>query len=143
VSNDAHAGWDHDGTATIEVAARDTRTALEAGLRAVLTLAVGTNGTTTESTGAAPIRGECDDLAGLFGELIEDLLVQIGFYGEGLSDVTIDGMLRGDRGGYRAWGYASGRLEPATGSEPPRLLEFPTALQDDAGQVTLRAKFRR
>jgi hypothetical protein len=129
--------------ATIEVAGSEAQEVLETGLCAVLTLAVGAGRQTTEATGAAPIGAEGDDLARLFGGLIEDLLAQVAFYGAGLHDVTIDGVLQRERGGYRAWGYAIGRLDPPAGSAPPRLVGDPIALDDDTGQIRLRATFRR
>ena len=81
---------------------------------------------------SAPIRGEGDDLGSLFADLIEDLLGQIEFFGDGLHDVALDGVLRREDGGYVGWGYASGTLEAASPGRVPRLLGSPTASEGAA-----------
>ena len=115
--------WSPAGIATLHAVGRDVRSALEAGLRAVLALALAPPHTPPDTGRSAPIRGEGDHLASLFADLIEDLLGQIELFGDGLHDITLDGVLRRKDGGYVAWGYASGTLEAAhwTGSAPSRL----------------------
>ena len=67
-----------------------------------------------------------DDLGSLFADLVQDLLGQIEFFGGGLHDVAVDGVLRREDGGYIGWGYASGTLEAASRAMS-RLLGTPTA----------------
>jgi hypothetical protein len=92
---------------------------------------------------SAPIRGEGDDLASLFTDLVEDLLGQIEFYGDGLHDVVLDGVLRRDDGGYVSWGYASGALEAVSPVVVPRLFGMPTASEGTAAGVVLHASLQR
>jgi hypothetical protein len=135
--------WSEAGIATLYAAGRDARSALEAGLRAVLALALAPPRTPLDTGRSAPIRGEGDDLASLFGDLIEDLLGQIEHFGDGLHDVVLDGLLRREDGGYVAWGYASGTLEAASPGAGPRLLGTPTASEGTAPGVILHATLRR
>ena len=79
----------------------------------------------------------------LFADLIEDLLAQIEFFGCGLHDVALDGVLRRDDGGYVGWGYASGSLEAASPDEVPRLLGVPTVNEDASQGVVLQATLQR
>jgi hypothetical protein len=135
--------WSPEGIAAIHAVGRDMRSALEAGLRAVLALAVAPAPTPLDTGRSAPIRGEGDDLGSLFADLIEDLLEQIEFFGGGLHDVTVDGVLRREDGGYISWGYASATLEAASPGEVPRLLGIPTASEDAALGVVLHATLQR
>ena len=54
--------WTAEGTATLHAAGGDMRSALEAGLRAVLALAAAPSHTPLDTGRSAPIRGEGDDL---------------------------------------------------------------------------------
>ena len=135
--------WSPAGIATLHAAGRDIRSALEAGLRAVLALAVAPAPTPLDTGRSAPIRGEGDDLGSLFADLVEDLLGQIEFFGGGLHDVALDGVLRREDGGYVAWGYASGTLEAASPGEVPRLLGTPMASEGATQGVVLHATLQR
>ena len=134
--------WDRDGIAALEANGTDARSALESGLRAVLTLAVERVLATDGATRSAPIQGEGDDLAGLFADMAEDLLAQIEDFGSGLHDVVVDGVLSREGGGYIGWGYASGTLEPASRSTVPRLLSVPTVVETGT-RVAIRAHLHR
>ena len=131
--------WSPAGIATLQAAGPDVRSALEAGLRAVLALAVAPASTPLDTGRSAPIHGEGDDLGSLFADLVEDLLEQIEFFGGGLHDVTVDGVLRREDGGYVGWGHASGTLEAAPPAVSPRLLGTPTASEGAAPGVVLHA----
>jgi hypothetical protein len=135
--------WGPDGTATLHAVGRDIRSSLEMGLRAVLVLTVAPASIPHPTGRSAPIRGEGDDLGSLFADLAEDLLGQIEFFGAGLHDVAIDGVLRREDGGYVAWGYASGTLEAMPPGEVPRLLGMPDASQGATAGVILHATLRR
>jgi hypothetical protein len=135
--------WGPDGTATLHAVGRDIRSSLEMGLRAVLVLTVAPASIPQTTGRSAPIRGEGDDLGSLFADLVEDLLGQIEFFGAGLHDVVIDGVLRRQDGGYVAWGYASGTLEAMPPGEVPRLLSMPEASQGATAGVILDATLRR
>jgi hypothetical protein len=135
--------WSPAGIATLRAVGHDKRSALEAGLRAVLTLAVSPTQAPLDSGRSAPIHGEGDDLASLFADLVEDLLGQIEFFGGGLHDVAVDGVLRREDGGYVGWGYALGTLEAASPGAVPRLLDTPTVNEDTAHGVVLHATLRR
>src|SRR3954452_12151385 len=86
--------WDHGGIAALEATGTEARTALEAGLRGVLGLALGPLPGSTTSGRSAPIRGEGNDLADLFADMADDLLAQVEYFGNGLHDVVVDGVLR-------------------------------------------------
>ena len=135
--------WSAAGTATLHAVGRDIRSSLEMGLRAVLVLAVAQVSTPLHTGRSAPIRGEGNDLASLFADLVDDLLGQIEFFGAGLHDVVIDGVLRREDGGYIAWGYASGTLEAASPGEVPRLLGAPMVSDDASQGVVLQAILQR
>ena len=135
--------WSSAGIATLHAAGHDPRSALEAGLHAVLALAVEPVPTSLDTGRSAPIRGEGDDLASLFADLVEDLLGQIEFFRGGLHDVAVDGVLRREDGGYVGWGYASGTLEAASSGEVPRLLGAPATSDDGSQGITLRATLQR
>lgn len=134
--------WDEAGLAMLEATGSNARSALAAGLRAVLTLAVAPPLAPTSADRSAPIRGEGDDTASLFADMAEDLLGQIEFFGSGLQDVSVDGVLRREGGGYVGWGYASGTLDLASPARPPVLLDMPT-IDEGGGQVIIRARLRR
>jgi hypothetical protein len=135
--------WSPAGIAALHAAGPDVRSSLEAGLRAVLALALPPPHTPLDTGRSTPVRGEGDGLASLFADLIEDLLGQIELFGDGLHDITLDGvLLRGD-GGYVAWGYASGTLEATSLAVVPRLLGTPTASEGTAPGVVLNATLGR
>ena len=135
--------WSPAGTATLHATGHDLRSALESGLRAVLALTIAPPGIPLDTGRSAPIQGEGDDLASLFADLVEDLLGQIEFFGGGLRDIALDGVLRREDGGYVGWGYASGTLEEASVGAVPRLLGTPTATAGADGGVVLRASLQR
>ena len=134
--------WDHHGIAALEATGADARSALESALRAVLTLAVGPVLGTSDAARSAPIHGEGDDLAELFVTMAEDLLGQVEYFGSGLDDVAVDGVLRAESGGYVGWGYATGSLEAGSPSTAPRLLSVPT-VNDEGSRVVIRARLHR
>jgi hypothetical protein len=135
--------WSPEGIATLHAVGHDKRSALEVGLRAVLALTVTPAAAPVDTGRSAPIRGEGDDLGSLFADLVEDLLGQIEFFGAGLHEVTVDGVLRRDDGGYVGWGYASGSLEATSPGEIPRLLGAPTANEDATQGIVLHAALQR
>jgi hypothetical protein len=135
-------GWDRHGIAALEATGANARSALESGLRAVLTLANSPVLATGESTRSAPIHGEGDDLAELFVDMAEDLLGQIEHFGSGLDDVVVDGVVRKEKGGYSGWGYATGTLEVAPPGDVPRLLSVPTVIEEGV-RVIIHARLHR
>ena len=135
--------WSPAGIATLHAAGRDLRSALEAGLRAVLALTVTMPQVPLDTARSAPIHGEGDELGSLFADLAEDLLGQIEFFGSGLHDVMLDGVLRREDGGYVAWGHAFGTLEAAPPGEVPRLVGTPSASEEGPQGVILRATLQR
>jgi hypothetical protein len=135
--------WNPDGIATLHAAGRDMRSALEAGLRAVLALAAAPPHTPLDTGRSAPIRGEGDDLGSLFADLIQDLLGQIEFFGDSLQDIVVDGVLRREDGGYIGWGYASGTLDAGTPVVAPRLHGTPTASASATQGIVLHAALHR
>jgi hypothetical protein len=135
--------WSPAGIATLNATGRDMRSALEAGLRAVLALAVAPAPTSLDTGRSAPIRGEGDDLRNLLADLIQDLLGQIEFFGGGLHNVALDGVLRREDGGYIGWGYASGTLEPMPPIAVPRLLDTHIVSEGATQGVVLHATLHR
>lgn len=134
--------WSSTGVATLHAVGHDRRSAVEAGLRAVLALTVAPRQVPLDTGRSTPLRGEGHDLESLFADLVEDLLEQIAFFGGGLHDVTVDGVLRREDGGYVGWGHASGTLDAAPPVVMPRLLGTPTA-SDAAPGVVLHASLHR
>ena len=150
--HDAHGGnarftttaWDTEGLATLEAAGSDVRSALEAGLRAVMRIAAGAE---TESAGSAtdrsvPFQGQGDDLAELFLDLIEDFLDQMAFSPYGCHHVTVDGVLPRDGGGYVAWGYVTESSAPPPKADAPYLKWMPTVERTMDG-IVFRATLAR
>ena len=135
--------WNEDGEATIEAAGGDLRSVLEGGLRAALLLALGPTSAPAASGRSAPVRGEGEDAAALFVDLLQDLLEQIAEFGGGLDDVTMHGVLRREGGGYVGWGYVTGTLDPAPVGVAPRLAGWPTISENDRDGVVLRASLIR
>ncbi len=137
-------GWGADGIASLEVSGSDRRTVLEAALRAILALAGASSLEPQESQDvrSAPIRGEGDDLALLFADLVDDLLDQADYFGAGLQYATLDGLVRRDDGGFVAWGYISGTpMENHLRSI--HLNEMPLVTEDESTRIFIRASFRR
>jgi hypothetical protein len=135
--------WNRAGIATLHATGRDIPSVLEAGLRAVLALAVGQPEAPIDTGRSAPINGEGDDLESLFGDLAEDLLSQIEFFGAGLHEVVLDGVLRREHGGYVGWGYTSGTLDAVPQVLVPRLLDRPAVSQDAESGIVLTAILQR
>jgi hypothetical protein len=135
--------WDRGGIATLHATGRDIPSVLEAGLRAVLALAVAPPQTPIDTGRSTPISGQGEDLESLFGDLVEDLLSQIEFFGDGLHDVVLDGALRRENGGYVAWGHASGTLDAAREVVIPRLVGRPTVSQGAEPGIVLTASLQR
>lgn len=129
----------------LEASGGDQWQALESALQATLAVAgfASTEAMPGDEVRSAPIRGEGDDLPALIADTIEDLLGQIEFFGSGLRDVTLDGFLRRDHGGYIAWGYASGAPRPASGWGALHLHGKPTVNEDDPEHVVIQASFIR
>ena len=111
--------WDAGSGAELRASGSDVRSALEAGLRAVLDLSYGGE-SPPASDRSVPLQAQGEDLADLFLELIEDFLDQMAFSSFAWHDVAIDGVLHRDGGGYVAWGYAVESTAPA----PDTLLPF-------------------
>jgi hypothetical protein len=141
----ATGAWADEGVATLEAVGTDLRSALESGLQAALALANGreTSDGEVNATRSVPIRGEGDDLATLFADLLDDLFAQLEEHGSGLCDVALDGLLHRDRGGFVAWGYASIADEAVTRTSPPRLHGTPTLIVDEPSRVVIRATLAR
>ena len=135
--------WSPAGIATLHATGHDARSALEAGLRAVLTLAVAHSPAPLETGRSVPIRGEGDDLENLFGDLIQDLLSQIEFFGGSLQDIAVHGVVRREDGGYVGWGYALGTLQAVSRGDVPRLLGTPTASESATQGIVLHATLHR
>ena len=119
--------WDAAGIATLEASGSDVRSALEAGLRAVLKMSADGEPDVAASNRSAPLQGEGEDLAELFLDLIEDFLDQMAFSPFAYHDVVIDGVLHRDGGGYVAWGFAAESTAPPPRTELPYVQEMPTA----------------
>jgi hypothetical protein len=134
--------WTPEGNATLEATGSNLHAALEAGLGAVLEMALGPSPPAIGSPHSAPVHGEGDDVAELFAEMVEDLLEQIAFFGNGLHEIVVDGVLRRDGGGYVAWGYAVGSYEKTAPVTPPQLVGQPTAVETGDG-IVIRATLRR
>ena len=134
--------WDDGGLALLEASGSDVRSALEAGLRAVLTLSAGAEPGAATSDRSTPIQGEGDDLAELFFDLTEDFLDQMAFSPFACSDVGVDGVLHRDGGGYVAWGYATESTAPAPKSLLPDLYRMPT-VESAVDGIVFRATLAR
>src|SRR4051794_26829824 len=133
--------WNSAGAATLHAVGHDRRSALEAGLRAVLALTVVPAHAALDTGRSAPIRGEGNDLASLFADLVEDLLEEIAFFGGSLHDVAVDGVLRREGGGYVGWGHATGTLDAAGPVAGPRPLWKPIAGPQAARRRLLPCSF--
>lgn len=133
-----------EGLAAAVAAGDDPAAVILAGLRGVLALAVGREGSGEgdEATLAAPIAAAGDDLAATFAGLAEALLGQVELFGAGLERVRLDGLLATDSGGFSAWGYALGR--DAAGPLPrPLAVAAADVTTGDDGRLVLRCALRR
>lgn len=135
--------WTPAGIASLCAVGHDMRSALEAGLQAVLALVVAPPPTPLDTGRSVPIRGEGDDLGSLFADLVQDLLGQIEYFGGGLHDVAVDGVVRREDGGYVGWGYASGTLEALAQAAVPHLVDTPTASTGATQSIILHATLQR
>jgi hypothetical protein len=137
--------WDERGTASLQAAGADLRAALQATLRAVLTLMHGRDERheACDATRSAPIRGEGDDPSALVADLIDDLIAQSETFGVVPRDIVVDGLLHRDRGGFVSWGYA--RLSENAPEAPAgiRLLDRPTVIADQPSEVVIRVSLAR
>jgi len=136
--------WGTDGLATLEATGGDRRAVLEAGLQAILALVLPMSAMPAETTGtrSVPIRGEGVDLGALFADMADDFLEQIAEFGTALHDVSVDGVLRGDRDGLLAWGYAIATTGSGAGLAFT-LTEHPVATEKESEPIVLRASLRR
>ncbi len=136
--------WGADGVATVEATGGDRRAVLEAGLQAILALVLPTSAMPEESdnTRSMPIRGEGNDLAALFADIADDFLEQIAELGSALHDVSVDGVLRGDRDVLVAWGYAMATVGSRRGLAFT-ITESPVAIERESAPIVLRASLRR
>ena len=131
--------WDAEGIATLEASGGDVRSALEAGLRAILSLA---EAGSAASDRVAPLQGEGDDFAELFRDLANDLLDQMRDASFTCHDVAIDGVLQREGGGYVAWGYATESAVPAPASLLPNM-RGGTEVESVADGIVFRATMVR
>lgn len=136
------APWDAEHVAVLEASGSDVRSALEAGLRAVLALADAEAPQLPASDRSLPLQAHGDDLAELFLDLIEDFLDQMAFSAFACHDVTVDGVLHRDGGGYVAWGYAAESTAPAPSRPLPFVHQMPTVERIVDG-IVFRASFLR
>lgn len=139
---DAISNWGAASVATVEANGSDLRSALEGALCAALSLIVAISPKSSVDERAAPIRGEGDDREALFIDLIEDLQTQLTEFSACLSDVTLDGVLRRDDGGYIAWGYVTGALKAPNLGRLPTLVPIATSIADDGQRVVIRTSLR-
>lgn len=134
--------WDAANVAVLEASGSDVRSALEAGLRAVLQLATAGEPEPPASDRSVPLRAEGDDLAELFFDLIEDFLDEMGFSPFACHGVAVDGVLHRFGGGYVAWGYALESTAPAPKSILPEVLKMPT-VESQADGIVFRVAMVR
>jgi hypothetical protein len=127
--------WDAANVAVLEASGSDVRSALEAGLRAVLQLSTAGGSGSPASDRSVPLRAEGDDLAELYFDLIDDFLDEMGFSAFACHDVAVDGVLHRSGGGYVAWGYALEATAPASKASLPRVLRMPTVESQTDGIV--------
>jgi hypothetical protein len=134
--------WDVAGIATLEASGSDVRSALEAGLRAVLKISTDDERDLAPSDRSVPLQGEGEDLAELFLDLIEDILDQLAFSPFAYHDVVIDGVLHRDGGGYVAWGFAAESTAPPPRTELPYVQNMPT-VESRLDGIVFRAALAR
>lgn len=120
----ALAPWTPDQTAILEAWGHDRPEALQAGLDGALALMLDEDVLGAPEPGpVAPLRGEGETIAALFGDLLDDLFEQIAVHGP-VEAVVLDGVLKRDREGLVAWGYLF-----------PRDLNVPITVLERAGNV--------
>lgn len=135
-------GWSDSGEATIEAYGHDVRSALEAGLRAVLFLSRDAPADDAVADKSAAVRGEGADLTSLFTAMIDDLLDQLAIHGA-IAHIVVDGVLRREDGGYLAWGYVRGSLDAAPPPVLPSLSGEVTMRDDHQGTILIAASLHR
>jgi len=115
----------------------ETETIL-AGLTELLHAARGNDRDTSRASDsvAVPIRGQGATLGALFAQLGRDLLAQLDVQGVGLTHIRLDGLLRGDDGGYLGWGYLEGSAAGGDTAAGIDLSGEPTTRRDADG-ITL------
>lgn len=132
--------WTPEQTAVLEAWGHDRRAALQAGLDGAIALLQGEEGqSATEAGLVAPLRGEGDTVAALFGDLLDDLAEQAAVHGP-LQLAALDGVLKRDREGFVAWGYLfpQGRPAPVAGFERAGNVEAVETPEEIRLRVTLR-----
>ncbi len=134
--------WDAEGIATLEASGSDVRSALEAGLRAVLSNSTAGSPALAASDRSVPLQGEGEDLAELFLDLIEDFLDVMALSPFACHDVRVDGVLHRDGGGYVAWGYAAESTAPAPRTDLPNWHKTPT-VESRVDGIVFRATLAR
>lgn len=134
--------WSPAQTAELEAWGHDRRGALQAGLDAALALMLGEDVQQPPGSGPlAPLRGEGDTIAALFGDLLDDLLAQIAVHGP-IQAAALDGVLTRDRQGFVAWGY----LSPQDAGVPLATFERVgdvNAVVETPEEIRLRVTLRR
>lgn len=134
--------WTPEQTAVLEVWGHDRREALQAGLDAALALMLGEDAQPAERQGfVAPLRGEGQSVADLFGDLLDDLLEQMAIHGP-MRVAALDGVLTRDRGGFVAWGYLH-PLEHAAALTTFERAGRVEALQETPDDIRMRVTLRR
>lgn len=134
--------WMPDQTTNLEAWGHDRRSALQAGLDAALVLMLGADEQRVPQPGpAVPLRGEGDTVAALFGDLLDDLAAQVAEHGP-VDTVTLDGVLKRDRGGFVAWGYLFPREQPTPVAALERAGSV-EAVAETTEEIRLRVTLRR
>ena len=134
--------WMPDQTTSLEAWGHDRRSALQAGLDAALALMLGADEHRVPQPGpAVPLRGEGDNVAALFGDLLDDLAAQVAEHGS-VEAVTLDGVLKRDRGGFVAWGYLFLREQPTPIATLERAGNV-DAVAETTEEIRLRVTLRR
>jgi hypothetical protein len=134
--------WTSDETAVVEAWGHDRNGALQAGLDAALALMLGEDAQLMPESGpVAPLRGEGDTIAALFGDLLDDLMEQIAVHGP-MQGAVLDGVLKRDQDGFVAWGY----LAPRRDAVPLPVFERSgnvEAVRETPEEIRLRVTLRR
>ena len=132
--------WTPEQTAVLEAWGHDRRAALQAGLDGALALMQGEEEQPMPGPGpVVPLRGEGDSLAALFGDLLDDLAVQVAVHGP-MQVAALDGVLKRGREGLVAWGYLFPQEYPAPVASFERLgsVEAEETPEESRLRVTLR-----
>ena len=134
--------WTPDHTALLEAWGHDRRDVLQSGLDGVLALMLGEDAQSTPDDGPmAPLRGEGDTVAALFGDLLDDVFEQVAVHGP-VQAARLDGVLKRDRDGYVAWGYLHPRAGGTTLAAFERAGNVET-LVETPDEIRLRVRLRR